>query len=119
MARSRIWIGALGGATFAWGLASTVGVINAQQPRTANDRVYSAAQATRGQALYKERCASCHGAALQGENGTPLTGDAFLAGWGRQPLSELVDKIVHTMPENDHGKLTRQQSADLVAHLLQ
>ena len=94
-------------------------LVHAQQTRTANDRVYSDAQARRGQALYKERCASCHGAALGGESGPPLTGGEFIAAWGTQPLSELVNKILNTMPENDPGKLTRQQSTDIVAHILQ
>jgi mono/diheme cytochrome c family protein len=93
--------------------------VHAQQARTANDRVYSDAQARRGQALYKERCASCHGEALQGQSGPPLTGDEFIAVWGRQPLSDLVGKILNTMPANDPGKLTREQSTDLVGHILQ
>jgi cytochrome c5 len=93
--------------------------VNALQARTASDRVYSAAQAKRGQTLYLERCASCHGESLQGQNGPPLTGDAFTAAWAKQPLSDLVDKIKNTMPEDNPGKLTRQQSADLVALILQ
>ena len=93
--------------------------VHAQQARTANDRVYSDAQARRGQALYKERCASCHGDALQGQNGPPLTGEAFIAAWGSQPLSDLVGKILNTMPADDPGKLTRQQSTDVVGHILQ
>lgn len=101
-------------------LVGSFGVpLHAQQSRTANDRVYSDAQARRGQALYKERCASCHGEALRGGSGPPLTGDEFMAVWGRQPLSELVGKILNTMPANDPGKLTRQQSTDLVGHILQ
>src|SRR5260370_38379382 len=62
--------------------------VQAQQARTANDRVYSDAQAKRGQALYQERCASCHGEALRGDSGPPLTGDEFVAAWGSQPLSD-------------------------------
>jgi hypothetical protein len=42
-----------------------------------------------------------------------------MAAWAKQPLSDLVDKIKNTMPEDDPGKLTRQQSADLVALILQ
>ena len=34
-------------------------------------------------------------------------------------MSELVDKIKNTMPANAPGKLTRQQSADIVAYMLQ
>lgn len=86
--------------------------------RTAKDGVYSNQQATRGQAVYKDRCASCHGATLEGGNAPPLAGDAFISIWGG-PLSELVDKIQNTMPQDEPGKLTRQQSADIVAYVLQ
>lgn len=104
-------------------VAATFGSLSpavyAQQARTANDGVYTAAQATRGQALYKERCAMCHGDALEGGIGPPLSGSVFIAAWGAQPLWELASKIRSTMPANDPGKLTPSQSADLVAHLLQ
>ena len=86
--------------------------------RTARDGIYSDAQARRGQAVYKDKCASCHGAALAGANAPPLAGDAFLAVWGG-PVSELVDKIQHTMPQDDPGKLTRPQSTDIAAYMLQ
>jgi mono/diheme cytochrome c family protein len=60
----------------------------AQSPsRSARDGVYSGAQAGRGQALYKDKCASCHGPALSGANAPPLAGDAFLAVWDRCPSS--------------------------------
>ncbi len=85
---------------------------------TVADGVYTDAQAARGQMLYAERCASCHGAALGGAQGPPLVGEGFLQAWGG-PLADLVDKIRSTMPANDPGKLTVQQSADLTAHLLQ
>ena len=99
--------------------ASLAVTVQAQSPsRSARDGVYSDAQAGRGQALYKDKCASCHGAALAGANAPPLAGDAFLAVWGG-PVSELVDKIQHTMPQDDPGKLTRPQSTDVVAYMLQ
>ena len=61
----------------------------------------------------------CHGDALEGGIGPPLSGSIFMATWGAQPLWELASKIRNTMPANDPGKLTPSQSADLVAHLLQ
>ena len=94
-------------------------LMQAGQARTANVGVYTAAQATRGGQLFKERCASCHGDALRGLVGPPLTGDEFLNTWASQPLSELVNKIQQTMPQDDPGKLTRPQALDLVAHILQ
>jgi mono/diheme cytochrome c family protein len=89
------------------------------QTRTATEGVYTDAQAKRGQDIFKEQCAVCHGEALQGQLAPPLTGDAFLQVWGNQPLSTLVNKIENTMPASDPGTLTRQQAADLVAYILQ
>ena len=100
-------------------LGSLLPAVHAQQPRTANDGVYTDAQAARGLALYQERCAMCHGDALGGGLAPPLSGSAFIAAWGAQPLWELASKIRNTMPANDPGKLTPSQSADLVAHILQ
>jgi mono/diheme cytochrome c family protein len=100
-------------------LASFVPGLPAQPARTANDRVYTDAQAARGRALYQQQCAKCHGAALQGSEGPPLAGSAFLATWGPQPLSELASKIRNTMPADDPGKLTPAQTADLIATILQ
>jgi S-disulfanyl-L-cysteine oxidoreductase SoxD len=93
--------------------------IDAQSAKTARDRVYSEAQAGRGRAIFAAQCASCHGQSLQGDAAPPLVGDDFLADWGSQPLSELVNKIQRTMPADKPGKLTREQATDLVALILQ
>jgi mono/diheme cytochrome c family protein len=87
--------------------------------RTPADGVYTNEQATGGQALYKEKCASCHGPALDGGAAPPLRGDGFLRIWSAQPLSDLVSKIQKTMPASEPGTLTRPQSLALVAYLLQ
>jgi mono/diheme cytochrome c family protein len=86
--------------------------------RSAKDGIYSDEQARRGQALYKDKCASCHGATLAGANAPPLAGNAFLSIWGG-PVADLVDKVLHTMPQDDPGKLTRPQATDVVAYMLQ
>ena len=93
--------------------------VQAQQARSVNDGVYSGAQATRGQAVYKTQCAECHGNALEGTVGSPLAGDSFLSDWSARPLSALVDKIQKTMPFSAPGSLSRQQSTDLTAYMLQ
>jgi S-disulfanyl-L-cysteine oxidoreductase SoxD len=92
--------------------------MQAQQSRTVRDGVYTDVQATRGAAIYKEKCASCHGPALGGSLAPPLAGDAFAANWGG-PLSAIVDKIQATMPANAMGTLTRAQASDLLAFMLQ
>jgi mono/diheme cytochrome c family protein len=92
--------------------------MEAQTSRTVRDGVYTDAQATRGAAVYKEKCASCHGPALGGSLAPPLTGADFAANWGG-PLSAIVDKIQATMPANAMGTLTRAQAADVLAFMLQ
>jgi len=92
--------------------------IQAQQTRTVRDGVYTDAQAARGAAIYKEKCASCHAATLGGSLAPPLAGDAFAANWGG-PLSAIVDKIQATMPANAMGTVTRAQASDVVAFMLQ
>jgi mono/diheme cytochrome c family protein len=92
---------------------------SAAQVRSITERVYSAAQATRGEQLYKAQCAGCHGDVMQGTIGPPLIGDAFLANWSARPLTAFVDKIQKTMPFNTPGSLSRPQSIDLTAYILQ
>jgi S-disulfanyl-L-cysteine oxidoreductase SoxD len=99
-------------------LSSTV-ALQAAQTQTVRQGVYTEAQATRGQAIYKDRCISCHGDGLAGRSGPPLTGDAFLTVWSREPLVELASKVRNTMPQTDPGTLSWQQTADLIAYILQ
>lgn len=93
--------------------------ITAQQSQTLSQGVYTDEQATRGAALYKAQCASCHGDSLGGRVGPPLSGNDFAANWQTQPLSELAGKIRNTMPQGNPGKLDPQQTADIVSYILQ
>lgn len=90
----------------------------AQANRTAADRVYTDAQAQRGQAMYEMQCRACHGPALAGGLGPPLAGADFLRLWDKRPLIDLVDKIEKTMPATSPGTLSRAQATDIVAHVL-
>jgi mono/diheme cytochrome c family protein len=94
-------------------------VEHAAQTRPVSDKVYSAAQATRGQQIYQTQCAECHGKAMDGASGPPLVGSNFLANWSATPVRNVVDKIQKTMPFNLPGSLSRQQSIDLAAYILQ
>src|SRR4030095_3965980 len=91
----------------------------ARQSRSVTDRVYSAGQAARGQQIYKAQCAGCHGDAMEGTSGPPLAGDRFLSNWSARSLANLVDKVQKTMPFNQPGSLSRPQSIDLAAYVLQ
>ncbi len=70
----------------------------AQPTRTVQDGVFSDAQATRGQALYAQRCAGCHGPALAGASAPALTGDPFTNKFRMEPLSALFIQIRYAMP---------------------
>lgn len=89
------------------------------QATSANEGIFTAEQATRGAALYKEQCAACHGEDLKGNDIMPgLAGDGFMMNWQGRTLGELFDKISLTMPALDPGSLKPDQAADLVAHIL-
>ena len=90
----------------------------AGQSRAVSDRVYSDAQAARGQQFYKAQCVMCHGEALEGVVGPPLAGAGFLSAWGTRSLADLVDKIEKTMPPQAAGSMSRPQAIDLAAFLL-
>jgi len=112
----------------------------AQPTRTVQDGVFSDAQATRGQALYAQRCAGCHGPALAGALAPALTGDMFTNKFRMEPLSALFIQIRYAMPPVPvapapagpapagpapagggaaaSAQLTDDQAADLVAHIL-
>ena len=92
---------------------------HAQQLRSVTEGVYSAGQAARGQQIYKDQCAGCHGNAMEGTIGPPLAGATLLSNWSARPLANFVDKIQKTMPFNLPESLSRQQSIDLAAYILE
>jgi len=104
---------------YAFAVALCAYALEAGQSRSVADRVYSDGQAARGQQIYKAQCAGCHGESLEGTSGPPLTGDSFLSNWSGRPLVNFVDKIQKTMPFNQPGSLSRQQSIDLTSFILQ
>src|SRR5688572_10295419 len=89
------------------------------QNKTAKDGVYSAEQAKRGEALYKEQCASCHSADLSGGGAPQLAGADFVGFWDKTPVSDLVIKIKDSMPSSSPGSLNAAQSTDITAYMLQ
>jgi len=91
----------------------------AQATRSVWDGVYTNDQAKRGQEVYGKQCASCHGDDLSGgESAPPLTGAAFLANWTGLTVGDLFERTRVSMPQNDPGKLSRQQNADIIAFVL-
>ena len=90
------------------------------QGRTTGDGVYTEAQATRGEKIYADSCASCHGPDLYGGGQTPaLAGREFNLDWNDLAMSDLFDRTRGTMPADKPGTLTPARTADVIAYLLQ
>ena len=81
-----------------------------QLPAPASLGAYTAAQADRGQVLYRKNCSSCHAA-------TAYTGATFAQLWVGRTAYNMVSLIRETMPNDDPGRLTKQQYVDIVAFL--
>jgi mono/diheme cytochrome c family protein len=98
-------------------VAFSFAVLGAQGKASAG--VYTAEQATRGEALYKEMCAACHGDNLEGSGPMPpLAGGDFLNNWKGKTLGDLYEKTQTTMPATAPGTLTPEQAADVLAFML-
>ena len=95
-------------------------VLVSAQGKTTLDGVYTAAQAARGQKIYADSCASCHGDDLSGGGQAPaLAGKDFNIDWNDLAMSDLFDRTQGTMPADKPGTLTLPQTADAIAFLLQ
>src|SRR5215204_2634876 len=100
-------------------LASLGVVVTAQATRSVNEGVYTADQAKKGEATYKEQCAACHGDNLEGSGPMPpLAGKDFLANWGGKAVAEIFDKTQTSMPATAPGSLSPEQTADVIAYML-
>jgi mono/diheme cytochrome c family protein len=104
---------------FLWLIPSSVHMYAQETQRTVWDGVYTEEQSKRGQAVFLEECASCHGRDLEGADMTPpLTGAAFMSNWDGLTVGDFADRIRISMPLNRPGILSRQQNADVVAYIL-
>ena len=101
-------------AAFAIGAA----VLAQDTTRSVWDGVYTEAQSKRGEAVYRQNCASCHGVALEGiETAGPLTGARFTANWNGVTVGDMFDRVRMSMPHDRPGTLSRQQTADVLSYV--
>jgi mono/diheme cytochrome c family protein len=101
--------------------ASAMGgsTVSALQAKSQWDGVYSAEQAQRGEALYQQHCAACHGPEMAGGEMAPgLSGGEFTSNWNDLSVGDLFERIRISMPQNNPGSLSRQQNADVLAFIL-
>jgi mono/diheme cytochrome c family protein len=83
------------------------------------DRVYTSAQARRGQQQFEQHCATCHRQDLGGLAGPALKGDRFLDQWREFPLEVLVNDMRAQMPQRNPGSLPANAYVDIAAYLLE
>jgi mono/diheme cytochrome c family protein len=94
-------------------------IIVSAQGKTTVDGVYTAEQAGRGEKIYKDTCASCHGDDLSGGGQAPaLAGKDFNVDWIDLSLNDLSERIRLSMPADKPGSLPAAQVADAIAFLL-
>src|SRR5262245_39139563 len=80
--------------------------------------VFTTTQQSAGEAVYRERCESCHGKNLDdGEFGPPLKGVEFRSAWFGRPADTLFAKL-ETMPPAAPGSLGSEKHADVLAYLM-
>ena len=99
----------------AWGVAS----VRSQPSRSIWDGVYTNEQAARGESLYQNGCAECHGAALEGDElAPPLVGGEFMWAWNSLSLGDLFERLRISMPEANPSAMSRTEKADVLAFIL-
>jgi len=92
----------------------------AQGEKTTGTGVYTEEQAKRGETLFADKCSSCHAPDLTGlDQAPPLTGKDFNTDWDDLSINDLFERIRISMPADKPGSLSRPETADLLAFILQ
>ena len=94
--------------------------VGAQLPASVLAGVYTEAQAKRGEKVYSDNCATCHGPKLQGTDtaGPTLSGPDFVNGWKDMTVAALFSKISSDMPSSAPGTLKPEEYADVLSFVL-
>ncbi len=92
--------------------------VGAPDAEVASAGFFTEEQATRGGAVYGERCASCHGEDLMGTGFAPPLDETFMGYWVDRNVGELFVRVKETMPADSPASLSDDVYADLVAFML-
>lgn len=101
-------------------LASTLLFVSIGVAKAQNG-LYTAEQAKRGEAAYDANCATCHGGDLRSsDREVPNLSDRwFRSAWVGKTVAEKFEAIRETMPPKEPGSLGDQVYLDIVAYILQ
>lgn len=99
------------------GLVFSTSVFAADAPATGT---FTAQQFERGEALFQQQCAICHGVELDSAAAPALIGPTFRKGWSLMGanVAELFNRISTTMPPRQGGRLAESQYLDILAYVL-
>lgn len=103
-------------------LAVAVSITASSEQKTVKDKVYTKEQATKASEQFEKFCAKCHIKEKVPEGKKPgpsLTGEEFLTNWEDRTVAELLENIYTTMPNDGATTLTKEETADLAALILQ
>lgn len=93
-------------------LACAIGTpLAGQDTTTTLDGSFTESQADRGATTYRKHCTECHVPAA-------VTGAPFRRAWAGRTLYDYFELLRTTMPNDNPGRLSRREYADLVAYLL-
>ena len=106
----------LAGALAICGVAIAVNV-RGQATTTVWDHVYTADQAKRGEAIFKDNCSVCHAEDLTGADGPALKGELFTLLWEGRSLGRLFQRVRRMPPRR--SPLPLEESRDALAFILQ
>ncbi len=81
---------------------------------------FTEVQFERGEELYREQCAICHGNELDSAAAPELIGTTFRKSWSRlgANVGELFNVISTSMPPSAPGSLSESQRLDVLAYIL-
>lgn len=96
----------------ATGFAQQSGQDNGAEERSVLAGAYTAAQAVRGAAQFKQNCAACHTTA-------EFSGTTFQRAWSGRTIYDLFEIVRTNMPYDMPGALTREAYAEILAYFLE
>jgi PQQ-dependent dehydrogenase (methanol/ethanol family) len=79
---------------------------------------FTSDQVNQGRLAYAQKCATCHGAQLEGSGAPGLKGRSFDAQWNGKTLQQFYQYVHQQMPLGQAGALKGQEYADIVAFIL-
>ena len=106
--RRRFGVGVVVGLAVWVGVVDLVGGPDVAAQSQPTPLGYTVEQASQGQSVYQERCASCHGEHMDdGEFGAPLKGFDFRRKWRLSSPEALFNLTRDTMPARSSGRSQR------------